>query len=209
MKLSCYLPLVGCSLLLAACASDGGTKAHIAAPRLDTLLGEAASANRAGQYDKALVSLKTATAAYPADKAPWLQIAQLKFDRASYGEAIVNAQEALQRDPANRVATSIVAVSGLRLSTQAIADLARHNNLNGDLRSEALQVAKLLRTSVGEDILVPIPASAPALKRSARRAGAGPAAAPVPSASAGTAVQEGKARPAAANSGADPFGGLK
>lgn len=205
MKPHFYLPLVGCSLLLAACATEGESTRQAARPRLETMLSEAAVANQAGQYDKALLTLRTATAAYPADKAPWLQMAQLKFDRASYGEAIVNAQEALQRDPANRVATSIVAVSGLRLSTKAIADLARRNNLNGDLRSEALQVAKLLRTSVGEDILVPIPASAPAPKKSVRRTS--------PSATAGAApaggAPEARPRPGAQGGGGDPFGGLK
>jgi hypothetical protein len=40
-------------------------------------------------------------------------MAQIKFDRASYGEAIMNALEALQRDPTDKLGNSIVAVSGL------------------------------------------------------------------------------------------------
>src|SRR5471030_1050866 len=79
----------------------------------------------------------------------------IKFDRASYGEAIMNALEALQRDPNDKLGNSIVAVSGLRLSTKALADLSQENNLNGSLRSEAKDLAKLLRASLGEDVLVP------------------------------------------------------
>jgi hypothetical protein len=84
----------------------------------------------------------------------------------------------LQRDPNDKLGNSIVAVSGLRLSTKALADLSQQNNLNGSLRSEAQDLAKLLRTSLGEDVLVPgarkptpAPATSPAKKtpRPARR----------------------------------------
>ena len=67
----------------------------------------------------------------------------------------MNALEALQRDPNDKLGNSIVAVSGLRLSTKALADLSQQNNLNGSLRSEAKDLAKLLRASLGEDVLVP------------------------------------------------------
>jgi hypothetical protein len=152
-----WLPCVAGLILLSGCATDGdnvrGAKPQ--APTLEQAMTEARTAMAAGEGDRAQVILKAAATSYPADKAPWLQMAQIKFDRASYGEAITNALEALQRDPNETRANSIVAVSGLRLSTKALSDLSKQNNLNGTLRSEARDLAKLLRASLGEEILVP------------------------------------------------------
>lgn len=192
------LPCIASLLLLSACATDGDT-VRIEKPQASTLeraLTDADTALASGQNDKAQNILKSAATNYPADKTPWLHMAQIKFDRASYGEAIMNALEALQRDPNDKLGNSIVAVSGLRLSTKALADLSQQNNLNGSLKSEAQDLAKLLRTSLGEDVLVPTPNVA------VRK----PAPAP------------GKKGAAASNTGAkgsnqtnssDPFGGLK
>jgi Tfp pilus assembly protein PilF len=150
------------ALLLTACATDGSMVRNDSRPAvaLDRALAEADTAISAGQNDKAMQVLKNAATSYPAEKTPWLHMAQLKFDHGSYGEAILHAQEALQRDPADKLGNSIVAVSGLRLSTKALADLSQQNNLNGSLRSEAQELAKLLRTSLGEDVLVPTQGSA-------------------------------------------------
>src|SRR5471032_2120466 len=152
-----WLPCMASLLLLSACATDGeslrGDK--LQASTLEHALAEADTALASGQSDKAQRVLKNAAASYPADKTPWLHMAQLKFDHANYGEAIMNALEALQRDPADKLGNSIVAVSGLRLSTKALSDLSQQNNLNGSLRSEAKDLAKLLRASLGEDVLVP------------------------------------------------------
>ena len=112
--------------------------------------------------------------------------------RTAVGAAIGHALEALERDPDDKVANSIVAVSGLRLSGKALADLSRQNNLNGSLRSEAQELAKLLRASIGEDVLVP----------PARR----PPAAGKRAAGSGTSAAKGAAAPGIA---ADPFSGLK
>jgi tetratricopeptide (TPR) repeat protein len=124
-------------------------------PSLDSMLAKATAASNTGQSEQALSQLKSATGLFPADKKPWLQMAQLNFDSANYGEAINNALEVLQRDPADKVANSIVAVSGLRLSTKALADLIQQNNLAGSVRTEAQDLAKLLRESLGETILIP------------------------------------------------------
>lgn len=168
------------ALLLTACATDGGLVRNDVRPvmSLDRALAEADTAISAGQNDKALQVLKSAATNYPADKGPWLHMAQLRFDHGNYGEAILNAQEALQRDPADKLGNSIVAVSGLRLSTKALADLSQQNNLNGSLRSEAQELAKLLRTSLGEEVLVPTQA-APAHRPVPGRKPASTAAAPV------------------------------
>jgi tetratricopeptide (TPR) repeat protein len=202
MKLtrSC-LPCVAGLLLLSACATDGGAARVEKAPvaTLEIALAEADTAIAAGQNDKAQAILKSAATNYPADKAPWLHIAQMKFDRASYGEAISNALEALQRDPADKLGNSIVAVSGLRLSTKALADLSQQNNLNGSLRSEAQDLAKLLRSSLGEDLLVP--SANPAVRKptaNSRKATA---------AGSGAPAANGKTNTQSVSN--DPFGGLK
>lgn len=192
-----YFPGLACAFLLSACATDGDTvrAEKLQASTLERALADADTALASGQNDKAQSILKSAATSYPADKTPWLHLAQLKFDHASYGEAILHAQEALQRDPNDRLGNSIVAVSGLRLSTKALADLSQQNNLNGSLRSEAQDLAKLLRAAIGEDVLVPS-------SNAARKAA--PAKKP---ASAAAPASAAKSSNQAAST--DPFGGLK
>lgn len=162
MRFGISITGLACALLLSACATDAPLLRPDKASTvtLDSALAEANRMAAGGQQDKAMTLLRSTASSYPADKAPWLSMAQIKFDRASYGEAIVHAQEALQRDPADQVGNSIIAVSGLRLSTKALADLSQQNNLSGSLRTEAQDLARLLRTSLGEDVLVPPPAAA-------------------------------------------------
>ena len=198
MKPVSILPRIAClasALLLAACATpDQPAPTKPAAPTLAQVMSDADAAARAGQYERAMTLLKSGGSSYPADKAPWLQMAQMKFDRGQYGDAIGHALEALERDPDDKVANSIVAVSGLRLSGKALADLSRQNNLNGSLRSEAQDLAKLLRASIGEDVLVPPAKRPPAVGKRASASGSG------------TPAAKGAAAP---GSTADPFSGLK
>ncbi|SHM32256.1 hypothetical protein SAMN05192549_101292 [Duganella sacchari] len=194
------LPYIVSLLLLSACATDGAA-IRVDKPQpatLDRALAEADTALSGGHTDKAQTILKAAAASYPSDKTPWLHMAQMKFDRASYGEAIINAQEALLRDPNDKLGHSIVAVSGLRLSTKALADLSQQNNLNGSLRSEAQDLAKLLRTSLGEDVLVPGANSA--ARKPAPQTPAKKSTAPASGVTPKTGNQ---------SNSSDPFGGLK
>jgi tetratricopeptide (TPR) repeat protein len=193
-RLSRFVGATACAILLSACAT---TKPEVAekppAPTMDELLAKANEASSAGRKEDAVTLWKEAAVAYPADKAPWTSIAQTRYDAGQYGDAIVSAQEVLVRDPNDRLANSIIAISGLRLSTRALADLSRQNNLSGSIKTESQDLAKLLRETLCETILFPSPA---------------PAAAPP------KAVAKGKARPkakqaAAGASGADPFGALK
>ena len=55
----------------------------------------------------------------------------------------------------------------MRVSTKALADLSAQNNLSGSLRSEARELAKLLRTTLGEDVLVPTVAPPPVRPKAA------------------------------------------
>ncbi|WP_295756878.1 hypothetical protein [Undibacterium sp.] len=164
-----YLLCISSIVLLSACADMSKKAVDTSAPvSLDSMLAQAATSSSSGQAEKAMAQLQAAKSAYPADKKPWLQMAQINFDRSNYGEAIIDAQEVLQRDPSDKLANSIVAVSGLRLSTKALADLSKQNNLSGTVRTEAQDLAKLLRESLGESVLVPVaPKPAPVVKRSA------------------------------------------
>ena len=188
--------------LLGACA------APVKAPEppkvtLESVVTEANSAQAAGQTDQALGLFKDAANKFPTDKTPWLRIAQIKFDNASYGEAIINALEALQRDPTDKIANSIVTVSSLRLATKSLADLRTQNALSGTVKNEAQDLAKLLRENLGETVLVPPPAAiAPRPRVSAPIA-----VKPVVAASKPISIS-GKADASDAGK-SNPFGGLK
>lgn len=170
---------------LAGCATDGAGPGARRAAVSDTIYADADAALAAGQSEKALTLLKAASAAHPVDKKPWVRMAQIRFDATQYGEAISSAQEALARDPDDTLAYSIMAVSGLRVASKALSDLTRKNNLQGSVRSEAQDLAKLLRTSLGEEVLVN---ARPAARPAARKTPSQPAvAAPArPAASSGS-----------------------
>lgn len=193
MRKSLTAVLIGAATL-AGCATDSplqrGDKAGL--QTLENMLADADRAAAAGQHDKSQAVLKAAAASYPAEKAPWLQMAQARFDRGSYSDAIAQAQEVLQRDPADKQAHSIIAVSGLRLSTRSLAELSQQSNLGGSVRSEAQELARMLRNSLGEDVLVPVAGT-----NKAPRKVAPPIKLPVPRSAPNPSTA------------ADPFGALK
>lgn len=178
-----------CALLLSACAADDtALRKPLPPPTMEALGAEAQRAASAGHPDQALAIWHNAAAAYPADKTPWLAMAQLKYERGQYADAIAHAQEALRRDAADTQAGRLLASSGLRLSMAAYADLQAQNSLQGAARSEAQELARQLRASLIDDVT---PSSTVAVKKPApgRRA---------------------PARSAPAQAGtADPFGVLK
>ena len=179
---------------MSACSTMDANTAVQAKPKLEDLLAKASEAKAAGKQEQAITLWKETAEAYPADKQPWVNIAQSRYDAGQYGEAIVSAQEILVRDPSDQLANSIIAISGLRLSTRALADLSRQNNLSGSIRTESQDLAKLLRESLGETVLVP-PAEKPA-RTPAKTA-------------ASTAVRKATNKAAASTPSADPFGALK
>jgi len=200
MKFNYLLPGLVCVVMLSACASSStNPTAQAPAARITSVKAAIAEANAAalsGRPDKAYALLRQAGATYPNEKAPWVRMAQMRFDSNNYGEAIENALEALRRDPDDTLANSVVAVSGLRLSSKALSDLTRKNNLSGTVRSEAQDLAKLLRASLGEETLVPretrpaAPRATPKAKSTATASAASNAA-------------------STSKSGGDPFGALK
>lgn len=178
-----------CALLLAACAADDPVaRVPPPPPSLEMLGAEAQRAATAGHADQALAIWKNAATVYPTDKGPWLAMAQLKYERSQYADAITHAQEALRRDPMDAQAGRLLAASGLRLSVAAYADLQAQNSLQGTTRSEAQELARQLRASVGDDAVAPAP----------------PPRKPAP------VKRAAPAKPAAAQAGtSDPFGTLK
>jgi predicted Zn-dependent protease len=172
MTIKHLFPSVICIAILAGCASSGpapGTRPVTMA----AALADADAAARAGRSDQAYAILKGAASANPTDKSPWLRMAQMRFDDKNYGEAIVTGLEAIERDPDDMLAYSLVAVSGLRVSSKALADLTQKNGFSGSVRNEAQDLANLLHATLKERI-VPAKAAAPVAPRP------GAAKAPVP-----------------------------
>jgi hypothetical protein len=188
-------------------------------PSYEQLMDNAAQEQKAGRQAQALEAWQAAAKQSPAAKDPWLRIAQTHFETANYGGTIAAAQEVLQRDSTDATANGLLAVSGLRVSSEALARM-RRDSLSGSTRSEAESLAKTLRDLLGEPVLVPPPAAAdsgPKRKPKAKPVATTPgAAAAKPQPSATSQVQQvqpvanttAPAKPAATGS-RDPFGALR
>jgi len=164
MRIHYLIPLFA-SILLASCA-DLEVAPKAATPV--AAIAEAELAFKAGRHEQAFQMLQTAAFAFPLEKAPWIRMAQLRFERGQYGEAINNAAHAIELDPEDKLAHTILAVSGLRVSSKALTDLTEKHKISGDVRTEAQELAKLMRATLGEDVLVPLgsqSASKPLIRR--------------------------------------------
>lgn len=146
---------LSCAAFFAGCASTKeAPPPPPPAPRtMTSFLEQADAAVKLGKNEEAVSVLKSAARVWPADKTAWLRIAQVSFDCQEYGEAITHARKALERDPDDVVAHSLVAVSGLRVSSKALADLTTKKKVTGDVRDAAYDLAKILRTSINGDII--------------------------------------------------------
>jgi len=119
---------------------------------------------QAGNREEAVRTLTDLARANPGRKEPWVRMAKMYFDEARYSQAIVSAEEALQRDRTDQTAKSIRAVSGLRVAAQSLTDLRSDVELQGNARADATGLAMVMRDILGEDVLVP-PAELEARKR--------------------------------------------
>ena len=205
------------ALLLSACGVTPTTPATATpAPAIEPLqqyMQRAGQANLEGSRDRARDLYYTAAKTYPANKEPWLKLSQDYFEARNYGQAILSAQEVLLRDPNDTVATSILAVSGLRVSASGLSALRQQQGrLGGDTRAEAEGLAKTLRDLLGEPVLVP--AASQAASSSAAAKPRAPVArsrsAPAATASPSTPAAPPAAPPAPkADPSANPFNVLK
>lgn len=155
------------SASLAGCASTATTggpisktsdKAKVVAPaKSESVMMSIEKANAlyaANKPDEAAAELNRIAAAYPTNKSPWLRMAQVSFDAGTYSDAIIKAQEVLKRDSQDKVANSIIVVSGLRLAVKSLSDLRTQNEVTPSLKNDAEELAKTLRESLGENSLL-------------------------------------------------------
>ncbi|WP_414443765.1 tetratricopeptide repeat protein [Burkholderia sp. 22PA0099] len=205
------------SAVVMACAVIAGCATQPPAPptpeAFNKQLDDADTVAKAGDQDKAIGLYQQLAKADPTREEPWARIAQIQFQQGHYGQAIVAAQEALQRDNTDRQSKSVLAVSGLRIATESLAELRQDASLAGDAHADALVLAKQLRDSLGEDALFAPEQQAqkPAVKRRKiyRKRVAGPAASAPEAAKPAAAAPSAPAPAAPAKSGADPFGALR
>lgn len=148
---------LACALFLAGCASTAPPPLPPpkAPATVASLMSEAEAAIKLGNNEQGVAILKTAAVAFPNEAAPRLRAAQVLFECHNYGEAISYAQEVLERDPNDMAAHSIMAASGLRVSSKALNDLASRNNIVGSVRAEAQDLVKLVRGHIHGAIIPP------------------------------------------------------
>lgn len=159
------LTTLTCAFALAGCASAPPAPPPKPAPTIVSLMSEAEAAISLGKKEQAVTMLKAAALAFPQDAAPRMRAAQVQFELHNYGEAISHAQEVLDRKPGDMAANSILAASGLRVSSKALTDLAARNNMVGSVRAEAQDLVRVVRANIKDDI---IPKAKPGGKASRR-----------------------------------------
>jgi tetratricopeptide (TPR) repeat protein len=135
---------------------------------MDEWMARGDAATKEGDHTKARDAWRAAAKDYPTAKQPWLKLSEDYFNAADYGNAVLAAQEALQRDPHDRLANSVLAVSGLRLTAGSLAALRDDGAYAVGSRDEAVAVTHSLREALGEPVLVPPPETGPTHKRATR-----------------------------------------
>ncbi len=156
---------------LVACSSVPKPTAPSPAPAMVSMeewMEKGAAAAQAGNAAKARESWRSAAQHYPAAKQPWLKLSEDYFNAGDYGNAVIAAQEALQREPRDRLANSVIAVSGLRLTAGSLAILRDESNYAVGSRDEAIVLTRSLRDALGESVLVPQGDSQRRVKRPVR-----------------------------------------
>ncbi|MDB5800640.1 MAG: tetratricopeptide repeat family protein [Rhodocyclales bacterium] len=180
---------------VAGCASFQGA-ADL--PEGSKLLQEGAQALVDGQKEKGLALLSASARANPASADPWAKIAQVQFDAENYPAAIVAADEAQKRDPNRKETKAISVVASLRVAVRALTDMREDASLRGNTRSEAERLARMLRETLGQDVLVPVPVPEephPPARRANPAANSAPPAAAAPAPGAAPASRVGARKP--------------
>ena len=180
---------------MAACSTVPSPSVDPAAPApaivsMDEWMARGDAAAQEGDHTKARDAWRAAAKDYPTAKQPWLKLSEDYFNAADYGNAVLAAQEALQRDPRDRLANSVLAVSGLRLTAGSLAALRDDGAYAVGSRDEAVAVTHSLREALGEPVLVPPPENSTPRKHVARAPRAAAHASGVAEASPSTAVAQ-------------------
>jgi outer membrane protein assembly factor BamD (BamD/ComL family) len=191
-----FLALLLLVPLFAGCAANN-TKPKPAIATYDQYIQQADARYQAQDIEGAKALYSKAAAADPTKEVPWYRLAQINFDQQNYGQAIVDAQEVLRRNPANTDAESLMTIAGLRVAVDALGRLHDEANQHGPAHLEAEKLAAKMRETLGQDVLVPPaakPKKKPIRKRSTQNA---------PTPTPGT-----DKTPASSSSGANPFQAL-
>lgn len=129
----------GASVAISGCA---GNKPSMSQEEFSVAMAQSSmsvdSLLEKGNQEEAVKVLGDLAKRNPGRKEPWVRMAKVHFDAENYAQAIVAAEEALQRDGTDRSAKSIRAVAGLRVAAQSLTDLRGDVELKGDARSDAV-----------------------------------------------------------------------
>jgi tetratricopeptide (TPR) repeat protein len=227
MKERLFVKLSGVVLacgVIAGCASQSNNVATTP-EAFNKSLADADTVAKSGDQDKAMALYQQLAKSDPTREEPWSRMAQIQFTQGHYGQAIVDAQEALQRDQTDRQAKSVLAVAGLRVATQSLGELRQDASLAGDAKTDAQALAKELRDTLGEATLFPpevdakpVPkkrryirkvAKAPAAEESTATSSAAPATPAAPAAPAVPAAPAAPTKAAQSRGASDPFSALR
>lgn len=179
--------LVSITVVLAGCAATPAERTALpsaapAAPSLQEWMQRAQAAAQAGQREQARQAWRGAARTYPADKAPWQRLAEDYFAAGDHGNAILAAQEVLQRDGRDTIGHGVLALGGLRLAAGSLAALRDTREWRVGHRDEAATLTRAMHESLGEPALAappPLPAGRPT-HPAVRAAAMPPRAAPRP-----------------------------
>jgi hypothetical protein len=149
--------MVGVSTLwISGCTTTPeAIKAVVVPPTYNELMTSADEAIKKAAPAEALNFFDRAAKLEPAKKEPWLRMAKMYFDARNYGATISSCNEVLVRDNSDISAKSMLAVSGLRVSANALEQLRAVNQFGGDTRQEAQALAHLLRVALGSGPILP------------------------------------------------------
>lgn len=147
--------LLGLSGLLAGCTPGASLKPEEFAAALEQSSKSIDTLLQQGKQQEAIKQLDDLARGNPERKEPWLRKARIQFDAGDYSQAITSAEEVLQRDSTDRAAKSIRAVAGLRVAGQSLNELRSDIELKGRARADAVTLVRIIRDTLGEDVLVP------------------------------------------------------
>jgi hypothetical protein len=152
------------ALLLGGCATNppAPPEPAPAVVSLEEWLVRGDTARKEGLHEAARSAYRDGAKAYPTDKQPWLRLADSYFQSGDYGNAVLAAQEATQRDPKDNAAHSLLAVSGLRITAGSLNALREQSGYPVGSREEALDVTRRLREALSDPtLLAPVAVEAP------------------------------------------------
>jgi tetratricopeptide (TPR) repeat protein len=150
LRLLKVLSLAISAVVLTACATT--SEIPLDKTALQSAINDAQKKAVSRGVEYTVSELQKLTLRNPTDAEPWSQLAKVHFDREQYGQAIVAADEALQRNPKDFLAKSIWVVGGLRLAQKGIMDMRADAKLAGDAQNDALQLADAMRKVLGQTI---------------------------------------------------------